>query len=426
MKKQEQPTHEIITGYLTECKKHIDAEVYYKALNVIRDAKFADTRNIYIIALEKQVKLLSDLSKKHPGLDAHKKKICETLPEIIRRAIDDSRKREELRTQDTQREEDSPIEDNPYVRERELALKKLKNQFVKVAEEYIDKGDYQSALEEIRRIFIIDPENTIAHNLEKKIEALVNFRNKEVEKKTTVKKKKKTSRFGKVLPFLIAILVFGNLGIYYATTGFSGGKSRSAEIVYSFATDYNFADSYDLGVPIEGESEEQIGPPVPLMVSLPDELIRYRNTISVLYEIEEYTPENYRPDTGGLNMLTAYETYAQATTDDSGSMVDTIDEMSQNPNALVLVDEPDVVVHLETPIYPAEAYERGIEGDVVVRVLFDSAGSVNVSFVESSDHPLLSDSALQSARKSQFQQSDTTESDSPQWVTIPYRYRIIR
>jgi TonB family protein len=425
MKKQEQPTHEIITGYLTECKKHIDAEVYYKALNAIRDAKFADTRNIYIIALEKQVKLLSDLSKKHPGLDAHKKKICETLPEIIRRAIDDSRKREESQVPVTQREEHPPVEDNPYVRERELALKKLKNQFVKVAEEYIDKGDYQSALEEIRRIFIIDPENSIAKNLEKKIEALVNFRNKEEVKKTTVKKKK-TSRFGKVLPFFIAMLVFGNLGIYFVTTGFNGGKSRSAEIIYSIETDDNFLDSFDLGFPMEEEWDQQIGPPIPLMVSLPDERIRYRNTISVLYEIEDYTPEDYQPDTGSLNILTAYETRAHATTDDSGRMWDTIDEISENPNALVLVDEPDVVFHLETPIYPEEAYERGIEGDVVVRVLFDSAGSVNVSFVESSDHPLLSDSALQSARRSQFLQSHAMETDSPQWVTIPYRYRIIR
>lgn len=51
------------------------------------------------------------------------------------------------------------------------------------------------------------------------------------------------------------------------------------------------------------------------------------------------------------------------------------------------------------PLYPLEAVARGLEGDVMVRVVLDETGNVVASRLEaSSGHPLLDDAAVRAAR----------------------------
>ena len=429
--------YQVISAHLTECKKYIDAEVYYKALGALKEAKSVDTRNIYIIALEKQIKLMSDLSKKRPVDTAYQNEIRGAIPEIIRRAIDDSRKRSELQEADDRQGQETDVDDNPYIRERELALKKLKNQFVTLAEEFINKGDYQSALQEIRRIFIIEPGNEAAQDLERKIESLMNYRsgkapanNQSEETSDDVAKgKKKRLKLKKAIPLIIAFIVAANIIIFFITSMVSSDAPNTHAIPET-QTDNSSTDSYS-SASQQNDDQEGISTRSPeISNTLPDSVMRYRNAIAIVNEIEG---NGNRADTEHTNGELAESTLTGVTEDVfeelaviTGDEFAGADYQPADSRAQVVVNEPESLLRLEQPVYPAEAVERGIDGNVIIRVLYDAAGTVNVSFVESSDHPLLSESALQSARMSRFTPADTTELDGPQWVSIPYQYRLSR
>jgi len=416
MSRKDQPLHENVAAHLSECKKYVDAEVYYKALSSIKDAKYADPRNIYVIALEKQVELLSELSKKRTGVDSNKREVRATIPEIIRRAIDDSRNRYEMKQQNVKSGEEDDSPNDPITLERDLAFKKLKNQFVKLAEEFIDRGDYQSALEEIRRIFIIDPENSIAKNLEKKIETLVSYQNAETpasEKQS--RKKKKKIPVGKTGALIISLLIVANVLLFYITSLNSSNDASYEAYTYQSQSEYTDAEALN-NPPGENQSgSEYTSSSDQSLAALPDAVREYREVVHVVDE----------PDLAAETDDTVYE-----------NDVDDIDttEMAVDANAdqvgsvvpRVIVDTPDDYLQFEEPVYPDEAIELGIEGDVVIRVRFDSTGIVNDSFIETTDHPILSDAALRSARASVFFHSETNQNQHQQWVSIPYQFRIER
>ena len=56
--------------------------------------------------------------------------------------------------------------------QKEAALEKLKSQYFQRADDYVEKKAYQHALEEIRRIYIIEPGSVVAKEYENKIEQL--------------------------------------------------------------------------------------------------------------------------------------------------------------------------------------------------------------------------------------------------------------
>lgn len=173
MKPSGQSMYEMIASLLTGCKMYIDMEAYSKALAIIKNAKHSDQGNIFIIALEKQVKLLSDLSKQQPRNELYKKQIFSTISDIIRCAIDESRIHAGKQKDIAVREDSQEVESLPRINTHDAAIKKLLKQILKFAEEFTRKGDYKSALAELNRIYIIDPENIRAKNLEKKIVPLV-------------------------------------------------------------------------------------------------------------------------------------------------------------------------------------------------------------------------------------------------------------
>jgi protein TonB len=70
--------------------------------------------------------------------------------------------------------------------------------------------------------------------------------------------------------------------------------------------------------------------------------------------------------------------------------------------------------------YPAEAINRGLQGEVLVLLLLDPDGSVSAARVEqSSGHPLLDDAALQAVRALR-----SLPADAPRQTLLPVRFRL--
>jgi protein TonB len=81
-------------------------------------------------------------------------------------------------------------------------------------------------------------------------------------------------------------------------------------------------------------------------------------------------------------------------------------EQAGNPPAPPAEREPPVALNSNSPIqYPPRLYDRGVEGDVVLRLFVDSTGKVlpeSSKVAESSGYPGLDSAALAGAKKLRF------------------------
>jgi TonB family protein len=152
---------------------------YRGALKTLREAKSLEPRNIYILAFEKQVEQLSELTEMHLLSNEQRSDILESLPGIIERALEGT-----TTATDVQPQRDTRAELDREKEERSAALEWLKNQYFQHAHEYVRKGEYQHALAEIRRVYIIDPNNRIAKDFEKQIDQLIALRQSQATPRT--------------------------------------------------------------------------------------------------------------------------------------------------------------------------------------------------------------------------------------------------
>jgi len=138
---------------------------YADALSAVARAKSADPRNIYVFAMEKQITRLQ-----RGGMSpAERTEALETLPGLVERAHAER----ERRLPSTP----STVAAQPVLRpltdERETRLRELVDQYFRHADDWVKRGDYASGLQEIHRVLLVDPENRIAREYERKIEQLM-------------------------------------------------------------------------------------------------------------------------------------------------------------------------------------------------------------------------------------------------------------
>ncbi len=165
---------------LYEAQARTEAGQYRDALRIVREAKSLEARNIYILAFEKQVEQLAELSETKLLTEEQRIDIIESLPGIIERAAESSSNAPAGPAPVS----DTRAELNREKEERAAALEWLKNQYFQHAHDYVRKGEYQHALAEIRRVYIIDPNNTIAKDFEKQIDQLISLRKVQATPKT--------------------------------------------------------------------------------------------------------------------------------------------------------------------------------------------------------------------------------------------------
>ena len=149
-----------VVDIILEAYNQADVGKYAEALATIKAAKSADPRNIYVIALERQfAKLLSTPS----GVPADEARA--SLASLLDRALDGARTNFASQAAETSRQV------NPNG-QKEARLKELRDQYFSRADEFVERGDYDGALAEIRRVKIIDPDDRIARQYEEKITQL--------------------------------------------------------------------------------------------------------------------------------------------------------------------------------------------------------------------------------------------------------------
>ncbi len=170
----ESTDHATIARHLSDAQAQTEAGKYREALATLKQAKALQPLNIYILAFEKQVEQLIEFAEMNILTDEQKSDILESIPGIMERAL------EPPATEGKASASGGPSAETRASLEREreekaAALEWLKNQYFQHAHEYVRKGEYQNALAEIRRVYIIDPANRIAKDFEQQIEQLLSL-----------------------------------------------------------------------------------------------------------------------------------------------------------------------------------------------------------------------------------------------------------
>jgi len=157
---------------LSEAAAHAEQGNYEAAVKAVRAAKSIAPRNVYVLAFERQAEQLHELHNAKALTDEQRTDILESIPSIIERALESTRSPGTVTDVSALKAADASQER----KEKAAALEWLKNQYFQHAHDYIRKGEYDHALAEIRRVFIIDPENGIARDFEKQFEALAQMK----------------------------------------------------------------------------------------------------------------------------------------------------------------------------------------------------------------------------------------------------------
>jgi TonB family protein len=450
MSEQKRELRSRLEDLMSKCRIRIDEGLYSRGLDALREAKELDPKNIYLIALERQVKSLVGEGFKKTLTPKDRKDILSSIPEIMRRAIDDTEKREGQ----LQQQSDKPDLDVEELRarERQRAIKRQKESYVQLAEEYIDRGDYERALDEIRRIYIIDPENMIARDLETKISQLVRMHQPEIEIQQP-RKRKLWFPTGKILPTTLALLFIFNVTLLYT------------KLLKPITENYLTADTQALyidGVKKSGITAANFSALAAAGWSrlLPElfnsEQFADEDTASLsvyaahIVEESEPTVEYEDADTFRSIELAAYvlgpEPETESKIDDAVSNIEiaqdipTSDVLNSVTEIIglkqiqkaggdqmgeVSVESAADVIHLELPEYPVDALRDGIEGVVVVRVVLDNNGKPILITIVRSDHPLLDIPAFESARRSVYRHSPAVRDNLNQGIDVLYRFRLV-
>jgi hypothetical protein len=164
----------LIQRLLAEAHEGARANSYKDALVALRKAKALDTTNIYILAFERQVEQLEELTAGGTITDDQRNDILESIPGLIEQAHATQAPLATPGSADAERHV-SP-EQQEHMR---AARQWLKNQYFQRAHDHVRKHEYDEARAELRRVFVIDDSDLFAVQFEAKILQLQDLHRKE-------------------------------------------------------------------------------------------------------------------------------------------------------------------------------------------------------------------------------------------------------
>ncbi len=160
-----------------EIQSMAEAGQFADALIRLRKIKPLYPRNTFFVALEKQLERLLALPRDTEPSEAQKRELLNSLPGLIRGAIDGIRHQPASATPSG----NLPVPARPvgpvHVErvDKEAARARLKEQYFQHADEFLKQGAYGSALVEIRRVRIIAPDDRMVAEYERTIRQLVDL-----------------------------------------------------------------------------------------------------------------------------------------------------------------------------------------------------------------------------------------------------------
>ena len=173
---------------LREVYEKTDCRKYAEALDALEAARCSDPENIYLAALKRQLDGLLSLSQADGLTEDQRQEFMDPIQGIIECAVRDNQRQHRSDITDLTRTSPGEVgSDRPARAGESLSvsggsadpgdvqreLEALKVLYFQRASKFVMKGEYEQALAEVRRVFIVDPENTIAKEYASRVEHLL-------------------------------------------------------------------------------------------------------------------------------------------------------------------------------------------------------------------------------------------------------------
>jgi periplasmic protein TonB len=427
-------TQQFIIDRLQDIHRKAEANNFAEALTAMKEVKAMDAKNIYLIAIEKQIAKLND-----PALEAENRTvIIKSLPPMIDRAISD-----------VQRRTIAPKADDSQKVQKEAALEKLKSQYFQRSDDYVEKKEYQRALEEIRRIYIIEPGSVVAKEYEKKIEQLAALQTRgesPAPPEEGVKESKKNipaaevpeekeipaekSNKSKILIVAAAAVVLLLAGIWFFLSKNSSNKPGDQGIAQQSSS-----------------SQESITPTLPTTTtSTPQsgqEPTPTEETTKQSAKVQKTTPE-VKPVTAEKKPVQTPVTTPPVRTQTQPAqqpvqqpVVNTPQqqpvqqqakpaESTPAPMPFVAIESQPEFIHREPAIYPEIAKKMGLQGRVTVEVTIDAQGKPIQAKVIKSASDVFNEAAVEAVMKYTFKPAMMSTGPVTAKIMIPIDFRMAR
>ena len=477
-----------VESHLAEAQSRAEGGNYTGALAAVREAKALEPKNVYILAFEKQAELLGTLESSQTLTDDAKSDILDSIPSIIEKAVELSRTSSGVT--DVTGLGKQVIDFARERQEKAAALEWLKNQYFQHAHEYVRKGEYQHALAEIRRVYIIEADNRVARDFEKQIEQLSQLKTQHATKPhpailsapvthavitptlasstdpeseplptlteewsspqqpvreprgraikaNTAAPKKKSSKFLIVMIILAAVILAVIVYWYYQRNVML--RKNPAEV----STLAPSEEEQFIGAPSETEvqsfvvsdSSSEPDSDTPQVTQVPSEQPRKSpgetdrvadrsaaGTLALpavtMNENPRKQPESQpRGNEGGAPL--------QATT--TAPLVEPAPAEQKSPDTVspapfVAVEKEARIIKLERPRFSPVAYQRGIEGEIIIQVRVDATGKPVQTVTLRSTNDLLVEPVIDAVMNSQFAPAEMSTGPVASWLTIPFKF----
>jgi TonB family protein len=470
---QQTPTRSPIAQHLADAHAKVESGNYTDALAHLKEAKALESRNIYVLAFEKQVEQLAEFADLNILTDEQRTDILESIPGIIERALEGSGT------------DFPPIPASPETKERlardreekSAALEWLKNQYFQHAHEYVRKGEYAHALAEIRRVYIIDPSNRIAEDFERQINQLITLRKVQTIPRTTrrppfapsaapsaersaavlrapgpVRQERvspppaspsapaaeqtpqESPGIGRIVIIGVSLVVIAlSIAGYYfverknaAKPAVQGEMSVSGEatpVDGSFAPLEAAEQNYVVSLTEKnGNFSTQVTPENPAAVPA------QANALDDFRPVEEKRAKaSDRRGTGGkeASQKKSSTSSKEPSSDQPGTAAPSGSSPSPGLEASGAgnVTEEARIIRLERPKFRDGSFAAGLDGQVVVQVEIDKDGHAKQTRILRSTNDLLNAAVIDAVNNSEFSPRRVSGNAVNSWMTIPYTFR---
>ena len=435
MEPQEKMTpQQFVVDRLREIQKKVETGNFAEALESLKEVKSADAKNIYIIAIEKQLIKTTDQTV----TEKNKSDITNSLPAMFERAVSDAQRRAAAT-------KPPEIKDT---KEKEAALEKLKRQYFQRTDDYVAKGDYTHALEEIRRIYIIEPDSVVAKEYEQKIEQLVTLQQKSEEPPPVAPAVKEEAPLPNVAapqnvetaapvseaPKSKMPLIAGAIGLVAVigvviflvlssmkkpeqpspsaapvATAQQQPASQPAAAAPAEVKGNETAKTNEEEKPKQTDTRKPESKPVPAPVQQkvqPEQ----KQPVAVEQPKQETKQVQAQPQPPPVQQQAAPQQ----------------SEPIAAPHPFVAIENPIQVLKLATPEYPEIAYRMGLNGKVVVEVTVDQQGKPIQAIIAKSSSDVFNDASISAAMKSTYKPAMMSTGPVTAKVYVPFTFKIGR
>ncbi len=164
----------LVNRLLREAGHKASTGEYNAALTAVKKAKALDHANVFLLALERQLEQIRELAITGLLSDAQKNDILGSIPGLVDQASQLSSAREKPDAVEAGRTE-TAVEHEARI----AAGRWLKNQYFQRSHDFVRRGDYDQALQELRKIFSIDDQDKVAREFELKIMQMLELRRRQ-------------------------------------------------------------------------------------------------------------------------------------------------------------------------------------------------------------------------------------------------------